>query len=92
MFQLLGAFAEFERNLIKERVVAGLNHAKAKGVKLGRPAPDFDKDELIRLVDMGLSTRAIAARMDLKKTFVHKTVQSLMFARKTIENVAPPAP
>ena len=37
MFQLLGAFAEFERNLIRERVKAGLANAKAKGAKLGRP-------------------------------------------------------
>ena len=92
MFQLLGAFAEFERNLIQERVRAGLNHAKAKGVKLGRPAPEFDKEELVSLRNMGLSTRAIAGKMGLKKTFVHKTIQTLMAARKTVENLAPPTP
>lgn len=35
--QILGAFAEFEREIIRERTIAGLERAKAKGVKLGRP-------------------------------------------------------
>jgi len=37
MLHLLGAFAEFERALIRERVKAGLAHARAKGQRLGRP-------------------------------------------------------
>jgi DNA invertase Pin-like site-specific DNA recombinase len=37
MFQMLGVFAEFERALIRERVVAGLERARAKGTRLGRP-------------------------------------------------------
>jgi DNA invertase Pin-like site-specific DNA recombinase len=36
MFQLLGVFAEFEREIIRERVNAGLARAKARGTKLGR--------------------------------------------------------
>jgi DNA invertase Pin-like site-specific DNA recombinase len=36
MFQMLGVFAEFEREIIRERVNAGLARAKAKGVRLGR--------------------------------------------------------
>jgi DNA invertase Pin-like site-specific DNA recombinase len=35
--QILGAFAEFEREIIRERTIAGLERAKAKGKKLGRP-------------------------------------------------------
>ena len=62
--------------LIKERVKAGLNHAKAKGVKLGRPSPDFDRDELIRLRDSGLTIRDIAQRLNLTKSFVHKTLSN----------------
>jgi DNA invertase Pin-like site-specific DNA recombinase len=38
MFQMLGAFAEFERGIIRERVNAGLARARAKGTKLGRRA------------------------------------------------------
>ena len=37
MFSIFGALAEYERNLIRERVCAGLQTAKARGIKLGRP-------------------------------------------------------
>jgi len=37
MFQILGAFAEFEREMIRERTMAGLDRARAQGKKLGRP-------------------------------------------------------
>jgi DNA invertase Pin-like site-specific DNA recombinase len=36
-FHLMGAFAEFERNLISERTKAGMAAARARGVKMGRP-------------------------------------------------------
>jgi hypothetical protein len=37
MFQIIGAMAEFERALIRERVRAGIRNAKAKGKRIGRP-------------------------------------------------------
>jgi len=37
-FSIFGAFAEFERSMIRERVRAGLDRAKRNGVKLGRPS------------------------------------------------------
>jgi len=37
MFQMMGVFAEFERAMIRERVVAGLIRAKREGKRLGRP-------------------------------------------------------
>jgi DNA invertase Pin-like site-specific DNA recombinase len=36
-FQITGAFAEFEREMIRSRVKAGLDRARARGVRLGRP-------------------------------------------------------
>jgi len=42
-FSIAGAFAQFERALIQERVNAGLARAKAEGKKLGRPAGSKDK-------------------------------------------------
>ncbi len=38
MLQMLGAFAEFERTLVKERQREGIEAAKAQGKKLGAPA------------------------------------------------------
>jgi DNA invertase Pin-like site-specific DNA recombinase len=74
MFQLLGAFAEFERNMIKERVVAGLNHAKAKGKKLGRPGVDLDPEKLNELRGQGLTMRAMADKLGVSLGLVHKTL------------------
>jgi DNA invertase Pin-like site-specific DNA recombinase len=48
LFQMMGVFAEFERAIIRERVIAGLRTAKKKGVKLGRRRIDGDKVGKIR--------------------------------------------
>jgi DNA invertase Pin-like site-specific DNA recombinase len=37
MFQMMGVFAEFERNVIRERVLSGMARAKANGTKSGKP-------------------------------------------------------
>jgi DNA invertase Pin-like site-specific DNA recombinase len=42
MFQVCGAFAEFERSMIRQRVKAGLKRAVAQGKRLGRPMVDGD--------------------------------------------------
>jgi len=41
VFQLTGAFAEFERSMIRRRIKAGLKRAEAQGVNLGRPKIDI---------------------------------------------------
>jgi DNA invertase Pin-like site-specific DNA recombinase len=45
MFQMTGAFAEFERSMIRQRVKAGLKRAVEQGTKLGRPrvSPSIEK-------------------------------------------------
>jgi DNA invertase Pin-like site-specific DNA recombinase len=52
LFQMMGVFAEFEREMIRERVAAGLARAKAKGTKsgnpIGRPAVSADTEDRIR--------------------------------------------
>jgi DNA invertase Pin-like site-specific DNA recombinase len=40
VFQVTGAFAEFERSMIRQRVKAGLKRAVAQGARLGRPKVD----------------------------------------------------
>lgn len=59
MLHMLGAFAEFEGNMIRERVNAGLRAAKAKGKRLGRPAASIDSEKIIALHASGKSYRAI---------------------------------
>jgi DNA invertase Pin-like site-specific DNA recombinase len=50
-FNLLGVFAEFERSMIRERVMAGLSRAKADGTQLGRRRlEDSDADKVAAIV------------------------------------------
>ena len=64
MYQMLGVFAEFERAIIRERVMAGLARAKAEGTRLGRPATVADNAAKVRTIRAaraaGKSIRAIA--------------------------------
>jgi DNA invertase Pin-like site-specific DNA recombinase len=53
MTHFLGAVAEFERELIRERVKSGLANARAKGKRLGRP--NAVVDEGLWLIDEGYS-------------------------------------
>ena len=47
-FHVTGAFAEFERGMIRDRVNAGLDRARAKGVRLGRPKVGKKTEAAIR--------------------------------------------
>jgi DNA invertase Pin-like site-specific DNA recombinase len=62
VFTVLGAVAELERNLIVERVRAGLRHARAKGKRLGRPRKSVDAVEIRSLRAAGESWRTIARK------------------------------
>ena len=63
---ILCAVVEFEREIIRERVNAGLAAAKTKGVRLGRPATlDAHHDDIARLRTEGLTCRAIAKELDI---------------------------
>ncbi len=74
LLQILGAFAEFERNMINSRTKAGREQALNKGVKFGRPALKtrngsfIDKRKVLELKEKGLSARAIAKSMECSIT------------------------
>lgn len=59
VFAVIAAMAEFEREILRERVRAGLARAKERGIRLGRP-PKLDPMEVLRLRRDGKSIRAIA--------------------------------
>jgi DNA invertase Pin-like site-specific DNA recombinase len=63
VFTVLGAVAELERNLIAERVKAGLRNARAKGKILGRPRKIANTDEINRLRSQGASWRAVGTAL-----------------------------
>ena len=77
MFGMLGVFAEFERDMIRERVNAGLARAKAEGKRLGRPTlPEATKAEVLRLRAEGVSMRGIAQRLDIGVSTVQRVLAS----------------
>jgi DNA invertase Pin-like site-specific DNA recombinase len=63
MFQVIAAMGEFERELIRERVRAGLRNARAKGKQLGRPKTIVDATRVAFLRAQGLGWKRIAAEM-----------------------------
>jgi DNA invertase Pin-like site-specific DNA recombinase len=74
MFGMLAVFAEFEKNLIVERVNAGLDRARKQGKPLGRPRVIVDRERVKELHKAGKSIRTIAAEMNLNRQTVHNIV------------------
>ena len=62
IFSVFGAIGEFERNLIRERVIAGQQRAKASGVHIGRPTKMNDgmRSAIEAMHQNGMSVRQIA--------------------------------
>lgn len=63
MFQIIGAMAEFERALIRERIRAGLRNARAKRKQLGRPRARVNESRVAALRASGVSWREIAKQL-----------------------------
>lgn len=75
MLQLLGAVAEFERAVIRERCEAGRAAARERGVQFGRPCTV--SVEVVRpLVEQGLLQREIAARLGVSRSVVGRCVRA----------------
>lgn len=82
-YNVIGSFAEFEREMIVERVRAGLANAKAKGVRLGRPEKDETATERIAaLRQEGWSLRQIAERENLSPAGVLKILRRSNFQQQ----------
>jgi DNA invertase Pin-like site-specific DNA recombinase len=63
----LGAVAELERNIIRERVTAGLRRAKNEGKTLRRPRVIVDRERVRQMNGQANSVRIIAAQFGLSK-------------------------
>ncbi|MFQ5956786.1 MAG: recombinase family protein [Candidatus Brocadiales bacterium] len=59
IFSIIGAMAQLERDLIRERVTAGMKRAREKGRALGRPKKEIDPVEVVRLKAQGLNMTEI---------------------------------
>ncbi|GAA3660836.1 MULTISPECIES: recombinase family protein [Acetobacter] len=75
---ILMAIAEFERELIRERTRAGLDAVRAAGRKLGRPCSlsKLQKIHVRRLLDEGMSLRAVALLFKVSKSTIHRVISA----------------
>lgn len=72
LFHMVGAVAQFERDLIAERVRAGIAHAKAIGKRIGRPPAEIDVEQVRTLRNQNLSLRKIAKALDVPVSRVRR--------------------
>lgn len=71
---LMGAFAEFERSIIRKRQAEGIAKAKAKGVYKGRKAT-IDANHIAMLKSQGLGASEIASRLGIDRASVYRVTQ-----------------
>jgi DNA invertase Pin-like site-specific DNA recombinase len=76
LFTIVAAVSQLERDLIRERVSAGLRNARENGKRLGRPCVKTDMDEILRLRAEGRSFRKIAATLAIGEATVRERLKS----------------
>ena len=74
LLHILAAVAEFEREMIRERVKSGMKAAKHRGVKCGRPKLVFDRGKIPEMHRAGASVRTIAAKLGVGVGTVHRVL------------------
>ena len=80
MFTIIGAMAQLERDITRDRVKAGLDRARASGVRLGRPVAEARPDEVRRLRAEGLSLHDIARRLRCSRSTVRRRLSEARHA------------
>ena len=81
LFQMMGVFAEFEREMIRERIAAGLDRVRREGRRLGRPPIGAKKERKIRDAhDRGLSKRGIARELKISDGTVRRVLATPLSA------------
>lgn len=74
LFHIVGAVAQFERDLIVERVRAGMAHARAMGKRIGRPRAIVDAEAVSKLREGGRSLREIAVSLNIPVSRVRRAL------------------
>lgn len=82
---IIGAIAELERNLIIERVRAGMRRARLEGRPIGRRPIELDRTAILRDRQHGHSLGQLARTYHVSRTTIHRVLQE---HAPTQENVA----
>ena len=73
---MLPVFAAFEREIMRERVRAGLDNARQNGMRLGRPPTVAQSATAVRkLFRQGISKSEIARRLEISRTSVRRLLE-----------------
>lgn len=76
LFTMISAFAEFERAIIRERVKAGMEKAKARGARIGRPKiPPFTVKKVIELKNAGYPYQEIIKKLKISKSTYYEIIK-----------------
>ena len=81
LFHIMGAFAEFERDLIVERTKAGMAEAKRQGVHVGRPLRLFHRERAREMRVAKMSWSAIAKEFNVSVMTVRRAVLGNEYGR-----------
>jgi DNA invertase Pin-like site-specific DNA recombinase len=77
MAGLLAVFAQFERKILRERVRAGLAHARQNGKRLGRPqTAALQTSQVRKLYRAGISKSEISRRLEIGRTSVRRILEA----------------
>ncbi|MCI0625309.1 MAG: recombinase family protein [Acidobacteria bacterium] len=82
LFHIVGAVAQFERDLIAERVRAGIAHARAMGKHIGRPRAPIDAKAVEALRTQGHSLRQIAKTLSVPVSRVRRALASRVIPQR----------
>lgn len=83
MAGMLSVFAEFERNILKERIKAGISHAQSKGLPHGRPRTAARHETKIkRLFAEGMNKSEIARKLKIGRTSVIRILADKPIAKR----------
>ena len=77
VFGIFASIAEFERELIRDRVKSGIAAARSRGKKLGRPRVSVDAARIVALRASGLSWPKIAAELGVSVGTVYEAAHKL---------------
>jgi len=75
MFTLISAISEFERSLIRERVIAGVRRAQAKGKHCGRPRVELDLRPALALMREGRGLKQVARMLGLSRSTLRRRLE-----------------
>jgi DNA invertase Pin-like site-specific DNA recombinase len=71
---ILAAVAELEKSIIRERVQAGLDRARRKGIKLGRPERDVDVARALEMMTEGKTQRQVAMALRVPRSTLRRAL------------------